>query len=47
MYICVYILCIYKNKNKNLLKKKSLKNSVDFPAYFYQNDLRLVCIFIP
>ena len=34
-----------KKKIKKLLK--ILKNIVDFPAYFYQNDLILVCIFIP
>ena len=41
---------MYKNKENNNKKKyfeKSLKNIVDFPAYFYQNGLRLVCIFIP
>ena len=39
---------IYQKKKK--LKKyseKSLKNIVDFPAYFYQNCLIVVCIFIP
>jgi len=36
---------ILKIKNVLLSKilKKSLKNIVDFPAYFYQNGLILVC----
>jgi hypothetical protein len=50
-YIVLYYLYIYGyiSKKKKLKKysEKSLKNIVDFPAYFYQNCLIVVCIFIP
>ena len=37
---------IYQKKIKKQYSEKSLKNIVDFPAYFYQNGLIVVCIFI-
>jgi hypothetical protein len=50
LYCFILFIYIYMDIYQKKLKKyseKSLKNIVDFPAYFYQNCLILVCIFIP
>jgi len=46
MFFHIYLyIDIYQKIKK--ISEKSLKNIVDFPAYFCQKGLILVCIFIP
>ena len=47
MCVYMYIYIKYNNKKNNKYFEKALKNVIDFSAYFYQNGLILVCIFIP